>query len=340
MSASLCSTCRQRAAELPDGRCSTCAQTQAQAPTQPGFQIAPPAPPGPAPAPAVPPAAPPPGPPPPAYATQQGYYAAPAAPPAAPYAAGPPAYFANPTGLSTALVVLLILNAVALLASFGTTGNELEAVHDLQNGAWTFDYAKAKDADEQFAAVLVLCGLLILATGIVFLVWFHRTRVNAELFAPAGHRMSRGWAIGSWFTPIVGLWFPKQIANDIWRASTPWGQSPALGRVTAWWVLWLCFGVAQAGTLGGIGKLSTDVASLDELDRLESALYANLLASLLGIAAAILCLLYVRALSNRQLTKYHQGPVPPAPWPSGPAFPGPAGPWPAAPHPAGPPPGF
>jgi hypothetical protein len=55
---------------------------------------------------------------------------------------------------------------------------------------------------------------------VMFLVWFYRARVNAE-----GHgwpqRLSRGWAIGAWFTPVVFFWFPFQIMVDIWRAGLP-----------------------------------------------------------------------------------------------------------------------
>jgi hypothetical protein len=54
----------------------------------------------------------------------------------------------------------------------------------------------------------------------MFLVWFYRSRVNAE-----GHgwpqRLSRGWAIGAWFAPVVNFWFPFRIMVDIWRAGLP-----------------------------------------------------------------------------------------------------------------------
>ncbi|MBA3350376.1 MAG: DUF4328 domain-containing protein [Actinobacteria bacterium] len=51
--------------------------------------------------------------------------------------------------------------------------------------------------------------------------------------------------MASWIIPIVNLWRPKQILNDIWRASDP-GRSP---QVSALWrgravpgifLLWWC----------------------------------------------------------------------------------------------------
>ncbi|RKN45692.1 DUF4328 domain-containing protein [Streptomyces hoynatensis] len=351
MNASPCRQCRQRPAALPDGRCLPCAQAQAQAQTQPGLpHVAPPAP-GPAPAAPAPPAAaaPPPfpgqGAPP-----HPGPYPGPAYPGPYPGPPAPPAFFSSPQALSTALVVLCAVNMAVLLLSFAATVGELDVVHDLQAGGWNVTYEEAEDADDRFLGAYLLRLLVLIATGVVFLVWFHRTRVNAEVFAPAGHRMSRGWSIGGWFTPVVNLWFPKRIANDIWRASTPWGRHPGLGLVTGWWVLWLCFSLTQGAGLSGTDELSTEVDGYDDLDRLEVALSIELVSALLGVVAALLALLYVRALTARQLTKYHQGPVPPpAAWPPNPAPAGPyypggrpgafPGPFPGPQPPTGPPPG-
>ncbi|MFG2227460.1 DUF4328 domain-containing protein [Streptomyces sp. NPDC048644] len=46
------------------------------------------------------------------------------------------------------------------------------------------------------------------ATAVVFIVWFHRARVNAGVFAPNCHAMKHGWAIWGWVVPVVNLWSP------------------------------------------------------------------------------------------------------------------------------------
>ena len=66
--------------------------------------------------------------------------------------------------------------------------------------------------------------IAVLCTIPVFLVWFSRVRHNAGLWGP--QRRSRGWAIGAWFTPVVNLWFPYQIAAD---AVTPHADEPGAG---------------------------------------------------------------------------------------------------------------
>ncbi|WP_157181532.1 DUF4328 domain-containing protein [Actinopolymorpha alba] len=89
--------------------------------------------------------------------------------------------------------------------------------------------------------------LPFLGCAITFIVWLFRTRHNAEVLCAAQHRRARGWLIAGWIVPVVNLWFPKQVVDDIWSASDP--RTPAVrrtfdglarsGLVTAWWMSWI-----------------------------------------------------------------------------------------------------
>ncbi|MBV8464049.1 MAG: DUF4328 domain-containing protein [Acidimicrobiales bacterium] len=60
---------------------------------------------------------------------------------------------------------------------------------------------------------LQLTQLVVLAAGIVFLVWQGNAASAARsLGYPA--RRSPGLGVGSWFIPIVSLWFPYQALRD------------------------------------------------------------------------------------------------------------------------------
>lgn len=75
--------------------------------------------------------------------------------------------------------------------------------------------------------------LALLATATVFIVWFHRVRTNAGVFAPDLQSRGAGWAIGGWFIPIGNLWIPRGVAGDVLRASrhdTCHGSSARQGR--------------------------------------------------------------------------------------------------------------
>jgi hypothetical protein len=78
-----------------------------------------------------------------------------------------------------------------------------------------------------------VAALAVLASGVVFLVWFHRTVANAQaLGLPA--RRSPAWAIAGFLLPVVNWWFPYQSMRDAF----PPGH-PARRHVGAWWAAWL-----------------------------------------------------------------------------------------------------
>jgi hypothetical protein len=318
-----CWSCRQRPPVLPDGRCETCGNAQPESlPTQ--IAPSPPAgPPGPHPpteigAPPQPPTAV--GPPPPGAFPQQP-------PPQQPYPQYPaypgggsnamvPAQFSSPRGLATALTALLgVCIGLWALGVIADT-RMMSVLTGIEDGDFSA-FEDYDDANDFYTGVGVLQLLGILGTGIVFIIWFHRSRVNAELFEPSGQRMGRGWAIGAWFTPVVNFWFPKQIANDIWRSSTPWGAAPGRGLLNAWWVLWI-INLVTSLLAGAFNTGDEILDTQEELDEAQRQVSMTTLNDLVGIATAILALLVVRKLTQRQLVKYQQGPQGPQGMPSAP----------------------
>ncbi|MDT0305775.1 DUF4328 domain-containing protein [Streptomyces sp. DSM 44917] len=296
-------------------------------PTGPAFPQppAPGAPPGPQGPPAYQQFAPPPQfTPPPQFAAAPPYPQPPAFPQPPHYPGGGmglPPQFLSPKGLGTAVVVLLSICIAAQVILFGASANLSGILSDVESGEY-FTFQELEDAGDGYDGAFILSSLMILATGIVFICWFYRTRVNAELFAPGGQRLGRGWAIGGWFVPVVNLWFPKQIANDVWRSSVPWGRNPRLGLVTAWWVLWLIMSILS----GAASVVAPDEIGAGDIDELQTETALMMLSGVVGVAAAIVALIYVRRQTAYQLEKYAQGPGP-QPQPPGYGFPGgPVGP--------------
>ena len=81
--------------------------------------------------------------------------------------------------------------------------------------------------------------ILIVVTGLVFLAWFRRARINAgggsyyQRFAP-------GWTFWGWIVPVVNLWIPLLVMEDIWQASfsrRPRGWVAWLPML--WWTSWI-----------------------------------------------------------------------------------------------------
>ncbi|MEU1312819.1 DUF4328 domain-containing protein [Streptomyces cinnamoneus] len=222
-------------------------------------------------------------------------------------------------GVRIALTVLLSLAMAVLVLLIAARGEQRGAIDELlRDGATSSALARADDADGFYAAMVLLYSLVLIATAVLWVIWFRRMRLNAESFAPGTHRFGSGWAVGSWFTPVVNLWFPKQMANDIYRASAPAGpQSAPKGLVNAWWVLWL-----TAGGFSILGSVMYSVAERrlkshrygfasvrDDVESLKTALSVSTLALVLYIVAALLALLVVRQLSKLQEQRALAGPL-------------------------------
>lgn len=103
------------------------------------------------------------------------------------------------------------------------------------------DTAERTAMDER--PVVVASRLVLAITIIVFLIWFHNARVNADY---SGWRQRRAWAwtFWGWIIPIGNLWIPFQLMGDIWRAGLPPERRTRIAWPPAlWWTSWLLTGV-------------------------------------------------------------------------------------------------
>jgi hypothetical protein len=115
------------------------------------------------------------------------------------------------------------------LAAPGSVGPERLAAVDARRTAWS-------------TAVLVvdLLGLGLLA------LWTRRLYGNLRALGTRELRFPEGWAVAGWFVPFLNLVRPKQIVDDIWRASDPrrrleeaWDEQPLSILLGWWWFSWV-----------------------------------------------------------------------------------------------------
>lgn len=274
---------------------------------------------------------------------------------------------------SLGIAAMALIGATAALVClhtvlFWTAFDDLEIdLADAVNDENADGLAKALQQTVANGMLTNLTSLVMLAAAIVFLVWLWQARENSEVITPAyRHRLSKGWAIGSWFCPAVQFWFPLTVVDDVYRAS-PEPAKPGMvggtrgrGLVFGWWaawaLYWLCLLVGSViafftlvNWLVALSEASDDptvtvddVALRADIVRFVRALAIGFGVSsgLLVVAAALLCLVIWRVTSVQDA----RGPVahvpglqphPNAPWPSAPG--GPPGPGGYAGLPPGPP---
>jgi hypothetical protein len=111
--------------------------------------------------------------------------------------------------------------------------------------------------------------------------------------------------IGGWFCPVVNLWFPKQIVDDVIAASDP--RTPPLfpdlrriprhGLVLAWWLTWVATMVR-----GNVGNPELDADVQDVSDRVLGASVSTVGAVLTAVAA-VLAIRMVRLVNRLQMSR-------------------------------------
>jgi hypothetical protein len=157
-------------------------------------------------------------------------------------------HFRPVRGLGIAASVLVGLVALGNVATAASDWVTYTTVRDYRNGVAS---ARELDTAEKLSVLVSTpVALLMLVAGVVFILWAYNARINAERLTPATeHRRSRVWVWLGWFVPVVNFWFPKQVIDDIWRASDPRQQNVPLRQrtkdklTTLWWtgfvLMWL-----------------------------------------------------------------------------------------------------
>lgn len=207
------------------------------------------------------------------------------------------------------LVIVVFLELFNVYAD----GRYLAVIDDLLGGRDP-SAAEIGDAEDVVDVASAALGAGYLLVGpLAFLPWFYRAYANLGRLGVARLRYGRGWAIGAWFVPILNLFRPKQIANDIDRASAPgavvggtvWHQRGVAGRLQWWWGTYIASGVtaALAGAAIAGATEETPVTRDDFVAALEAergGYGLDIVSSLLGIAAVVLAMMVIRRITAHQ----------------------------------------
>jgi hypothetical protein len=195
------------------------------------------------------------------------------------------------------LVVTGLISCVSILYQL-----DLQALLDRLAAGRPVGSAEMQTADDRTALITTLSLAAYVCTGLAFITWFFQAYQNIECLGARGLRVKHSWAIGSWVVPILNLFRPKQIMNDIWRASDPalpagevwgWQRAPVPGLLHWWWAAFLIGGAAN-NVAGWTIDTSATVPAQQSAGTL--AMYAD------GgqIVGAVLAVLVVRAVTSRQ----------------------------------------
>jgi hypothetical protein len=191
-------------------------------------------------------------------------------------------------GTIAAAIVMIVADA-----------HRIDRIDGLTDGTGTIDDLGSADDVVQLATFLQLAVLAVAA--VFFVRWVLRSVRNMPALGVEDPRWSPSAAGWAWFIPILSLWRPKQVVNDLWRSADPDLAYPTPGRdwtaakvpalMQWWWGLWLVGGLAWR--VSGQGRD-------DSLDSFRDADNADIFGNVLMIVAAILAMAVVRRVTARQ----------------------------------------
>ncbi|MGA5441898.1 DUF4328 domain-containing protein [Streptomyces sp. EMB26] len=206
----------------------------------------------------------------------------------------------SPIGLAHAVTALLAFVIVADVLGFGAAAYMMSVMGDVASGgAGDVGLGAVDRAVWAVGMTTSMYMLGLLGTATLFIIWFHRVRHNAEVFAPDVQRRTPGWAIGGWFIPFANLFIPRGIAKDVLRASQPDPYASEVrhqGLLNAWWGMWIASNIFDRFATDRYDEASDPQAIHDAAGWLMTG-------SVLDLVSAVLALLFVRRLTAAQNDK-------------------------------------
>ena len=149
-------------------------------------------------------------------------------------------------GIAGALLVGLML---VCLVAFAATLVTIQAFDRVVASPFPSVLLDLETADGRRVALMWTVLGFIVVSFLGLIVWTRRMYRNLRAIGSPVQRYAPGWAVGGWFVPILSLWRPKAILNDVWRGTdpaaptTPGERTVVPSRVDpvldVWWVAWI-----------------------------------------------------------------------------------------------------
>jgi hypothetical protein len=196
-----------------------------------------------------------------------------------------------------ALAKGLLLLAVASDAAAAFTSHGLLKLAQAMQEARPLALAEIDAAESRHALATTIQIAIYVAAGIAFVHWFHGAYANLPALGVERLGHPTAWAVGAWLIPVVSLFWPKRIADEIWRGSDPETPTPREARVTplygAWWRTFVVAGILVliGSTLWRLGQMPLE---------LELAALLQLVGNLLAAASGVLAYAVVDRTTLRQ----------------------------------------
>jgi hypothetical protein len=97
-----------------------------------------------------------------------------------------------------------------------------------------------------FDAMTVIIPITMISSWVITSLWLKRLHMAATATNPTAMRLKRPWVFWSWIVPVVSLWFPKNLIEDLLKANGSDEAKCLVGKDTlTWWLTWVGFALVN-----------------------------------------------------------------------------------------------
>jgi len=142
---------------------------------------------------------------------------------------------------------------------------------------------------------------------VTFSIWIYAAYRNLYALRVRGLQYSPGWAVGYFFIPIMNLFRPLQVFQEMWKASDArvrrddpgaWRHAPLSVLAGFWWACWII------SNLLANASMRANLEPNPTVDSIRIATMIDMISSAISILAGILVIILILALTSRQKRKY------------------------------------
>ena len=194
------------------------------------------------------------------------------------------------------LLIVILIDVLAVVFDF----SQIQLLSRVQAGIPVSEAeAVANDSRQVMMGFIYFAAFIV--TAIAFCLWIHRSHRNLPALGARDLKYSPAWAVGGFFVPILSLYRPYQVTKEIWKASDPdvgpdWQDAPTSPLIGWWWVTFILS--SYAGYI-----LLRMTLSAETISDFMSLSVMTLVTDIIDIPAAILAIILVRTIAQRQRTK-------------------------------------
>lgn len=235
-------------------------------------------------------------------------------PPPPAYSSAPPVATRAPldslSGLATALTVLFgvmaLLNLIDAVLHIQLRSRWLELTDDGRFTGTLSELLDVGDLEDRANAFRALSLVGVLATTVVFIIWFFKARRNIDRLGARGG-LAAGWAIGGWFIPCANWVLPAIVARDTWRGSSPRARRVSIAPLVVWWAAWAGGGIIETirrSVEPDEFAIRADYSPL--INDYTQARTLSIIAALAWVVAAAFAIVFVRRVGAMQLERVEE----------------------------------